>query len=238
MHYCTIEESSNGIYANSSGAISVSNVTFQNNSYGINAITTATISVSDCQFQDNTYGISITGGSIDLGSTVLYRQHHLRVSTAQAWPPTCWTPTMSSPTTAPAFCVDDVAGLNLMTAMTITGSTTTGIHLKDCDGATVDNQILTGNAGTNGAFLIDDCGEFTLGAGNTIGGSGPGEQLAADDRRRFLSERRRSDPDDRQHQQRHPGQRRFERARPVPGGSSRIWITSSRSTRPSMPAVS
>ena len=108
--------------------------------------------MSDCQFQDNTYGINITGGSIDLGSTDLYRQHHLRVSTARAWPPTCWTPTWSSPTTAPAFRVDDVAGLNLMTAMTMTGSTTTGIHLEDCDGATVDNQILTGNAGTNGAF--------------------------------------------------------------------------------------
>ena len=70
------------------------------------------------------------------------------------------------------FYVADVAGLNLTTAMSITGSTTTGIHLKDCDGATVDNQILTGNVGTNGAFLIDDCGEFTLGAGNIIGGSG------------------------------------------------------------------
>ena len=41
--YCTIEESSNGIYANSSGSFSVSNVTFQNNSYGIYAINTATI---------------------------------------------------------------------------------------------------------------------------------------------------------------------------------------------------
>jgi hypothetical protein len=68
--------------------------------------------------------------------------------------------------------VSDVAGLSLTTPMNFTGSTASGIHLKDCDGPSVDNQVLTGNAGTNGAFFFDDCGEFTIGANNTIGGSG------------------------------------------------------------------
>ena len=58
------------------------------------------------------------------------------------------------------FYLANVAGLNLTTPMSMTGSTTTGIHLKDCDGVTVDNQTLTGNVGTNGAIMIDDCGEF------------------------------------------------------------------------------
>jgi hypothetical protein len=79
LEYCTIEESSYAIYANSSGTISTSNVTMQN-----------------C-----TYGIYITGGSIDLGSTSFTRNATYGIS-ALAWPPTFLTPAWPSPTTAPA----------------------------------------------------------------------------------------------------------------------------------------
>jgi len=171
FEYCTIEECSYGFYGNSSGAISASNVTIQNCNYGIYDVNANTWSISDCQFLDNNYGIYVTSGSIDLGSTSLtgnatYGFYGAGVA------PNLLDGNVALTDNGTGFRVDNVASLNLLTPMNITGSTTTGIHLKNCDEPTVDNQVLTGNAGTNGAFLIEDCGEFTLGAGNTIGGSG------------------------------------------------------------------
>ena len=129
------------------------------------------MSVSDCLFQDNNYGISISGGSIDLGSsTFIGNATYGYYGTGVV--PNLLDANNVFTDNGTGFYVADVAGLNLVTPMSITGSTTTGLHLKDCDGVTVDNQTLTGNVGTNGAFLIDDCGEFTLGAGNIIGGPG------------------------------------------------------------------
>ena len=40
-----------------------------------------------------------------------------------------------------------------------------GVVLDDCDDPTVDNLVLEGNLGA-GAFSVEDCGSFTLGAGN------------------------------------------------------------------------
>jgi hypothetical protein len=171
LEHCLIEECSYGIYAASSGAVSANNITFQNSTYGIYAAGSNTFSVYNCQFSGHTYGIYISGGSIDLGSTTFSNcttsgYHGLGIA------PNVMDTNLVFTDNATGFYLADVPGLNLSTPMNITGSTVSGIHLEDCDGPTVDNQVLTGNAGTNGAFYIEDCGEFTLGAGNTIGGPG------------------------------------------------------------------
>ncbi|RKX31148.1 MAG: hypothetical protein DRP71_13880, partial [Verrucomicrobia bacterium] len=169
--YCTIEHSNNGIFAAGSGAIAASNITVQDNTYGIYSVATAVLSVNNSRFQNNSYGAYATGGTFDLSSTT-FSGNTTYGFYGQTLAPNLLDTNVVFTDNATGFRVDDVAGLNLTTTMNVTGSTTVGIHLEDCDGPTIDNQVLTGNAGAQGSLFLDDCGEFTLGAGNTIGGSG------------------------------------------------------------------
>ncbi len=77
-----------------------------------------------------------------------------------------------SRTTGPGSILTNIAGLSLTTPVTVRNNTTTGITLVNCSSPTLDNLTLTGNTGTDGAILVDNCGEFTLGGGNAIGGAG------------------------------------------------------------------
>ena len=65
----------------------------------------------------------------------------------------------------------NIPGLSLTSPMTIRNNTSRGIEVLSCEAPTLDNLVLTGNTG-DGAVYMHDTGEFTLGSGNTIGGSG------------------------------------------------------------------
>jgi hypothetical protein len=47
-----------------------------------------------------------------------------------------------------------------------------GIHFHQCTDPSISNQTLTGHIGDVGAIRMSKCGRFTIGPGNTIGGSG------------------------------------------------------------------
>ena len=171
LEYCTVEYSNNGIHAAGIGVISASNVILQNNTYGIYSVGISTLTISSSQLLNNTYGAYVNGGSIDLASTT-FTGNTTYGFIGQNVAPGLLDAGVAFTDNATAFRVNDVADLSLTTAMNVTGSTTAGIHLEDCDAPTIDNQVLSGNTGTYGALCLDDCGEFVLGAGNTIGGVG------------------------------------------------------------------
>ncbi|MDX2472111.1 MAG: NosD domain-containing protein, partial [Candidatus Krumholzibacteria bacterium] len=169
--HCLVEYCTYAAFGNSNGAISVTNSTLQNCTYGVYSVADNALTVTDCVVQNNTHGVWAQGGTVDLGSTAFVANATSGFQGTGVAPGLLDTGNVFTDN-GTGLRVDDVAGLNLTTAMTFTGSTVAGIHLDNCDGATVDNQTLTGNAGAKGALFIDDCGEFTLGAGNTIGGAG------------------------------------------------------------------
>lgn len=170
FEYCTIEHSDHGIFGDGSGTITVSNVTFRDNVNGINS-PSSTLSVSDCLFQDNTTGLYAWGGTVELASTTFtgnttYGFYGIGVGPSLPGGGLVFNDNDTG------IRVDDVPNLNLTSSMTVTGSTRVGIHLKNCDGPTIDNLVLTGNSSFLGGLVLEDCGDFTLGAGNTIGGPG------------------------------------------------------------------
>ncbi|MDX2474219.1 MAG: NosD domain-containing protein, partial [Candidatus Krumholzibacteria bacterium] len=171
LDHCVIEYCSYGIYANSNSAVSLTNATVRNTTYGIYSIASNALVVSDCQFEDNSRGILVQGGTIDLSSTsftanTAYGFYGIGVA------PTFSDANITFDANGTGLRIDSVAGLMLTTPLTVTGSTAAGLHFDNCDGVLVDNQTLTGNTGAKGALFVDDCGEFTLGAGNTNGGAG------------------------------------------------------------------
>jgi hypothetical protein len=171
LDHCVIEYCSYGIYAASSAAINLTNATVRNATYGIYSVGTNAMVVSDCQFQDNTRGISIQSGTLDLSSATFTANTAYGIY-GDGVVPTFSDANITFDGNGTGMRIDDVAGLILTTPLTVTNNTTTGIHFDNCAGVMVDNQTLTGNLGTKGALYIDECGEFTLGASNTIGGSG------------------------------------------------------------------
>jgi hypothetical protein len=66
----------------------------------------------------------------------------------------------------------NISGLSLTSAVVIRDNTNIGIEIYNCDTPTLDNLTLTGNGGTHGAIYLNNVGEFTLGNGNIIGGTG------------------------------------------------------------------
>jgi len=171
LEYCTLEYTNNGIHAAGAGTISASNVLLQNNIYAIYSVATSNLSVSNSQLQNNSYGAYATGGTIDLASTTFSGNTTYGFYSENVAPGLLDADVVFTDN-ATGFRVDRVPNLDLLTTMNVTGSTAAGIYLLECDTPTIDNQILTGNVGDQGALFLDDCGEFTLGAGNTIGGLG------------------------------------------------------------------
>jgi hypothetical protein len=60
----------------------------------------------------------------------------------------------------------------LDTANTIENNGITGISFENCTDASISNQTLTGHIGDAGAIRMSECGRFTIGEGNVIGGIG------------------------------------------------------------------
>lgn len=168
--YCIIEHSSNGIYTYGSGNIEMSNLTLQDNTYAITSLGTGNLWVNGCLIQNNGHGLYATGGTLDLGATTFSGNTAFGLY-GQGVFPNLLDENVAFSDNATSLFASDVADLNLTTTMNITGSTIAGIHLENCDQPTIDNQTLTGNTGAGGALILEDCGEFTLGEGNTIGGA-------------------------------------------------------------------
>jgi hypothetical protein len=151
MSYCTIKNNSGiGIYVTGSpGLVSVSACTLQNNPTGINALT-GTVELSTTTLKDNTnygfFGDYVAPVLLDTNNVFENSGVGIRVKNAS----TC----------------------SLTTAAIVRDNSSCGIQLLSCNNVMVDNMILTDNGGTYGAFHMEDTGEFVLGSGNTIGGSG------------------------------------------------------------------
>ena len=159
-----------GLSFYSGGSATLSHCLIEQATNGILLEDTGTVSLSDAVVRDCGTGIRASEGTVQLGSIVLSgHEYGLHCSGI-----------------VPAFLDEDVvvencdrgiymtgvAGLNLDSPLTVRGSTICGVQVKSCDTPAIDNLTLTGNTGDDGALFFDDCGEFTLGAGNVIGGAG------------------------------------------------------------------
>jgi len=149
MEYCTFENASNGIDATSSGTISVANTIIRDGGTGIKH-TNGVVQLTSVTIVDHT-----SNGINGTGAVPTFMDTNILIDN-------CTT----------GIKVANVAGLNLSTATTVRNNTTVGLHIDNCNNPTVNNMTLTGNSGAKGAMLMADTGEFTLGGGNTIGGTG------------------------------------------------------------------
>ncbi len=150
LSHCTIQNSTMGVYANSSlGIVSVSACTLQSNEMGINSLA-STVGLSSTTFKNNTnYGYFA-----DWVAPVLVDTNNVFEGNGIG------------------LRVKNVSSCSLTTATVFRNNTSAGIRLVSCTNPVVDNMILTGNDGTYGAIHMEDTGEFVLGSGNTIGGLG------------------------------------------------------------------
>jgi hypothetical protein len=171
LDHCTIEYSNNGINANSTGSVSVANTTLRNNTYGLYSSSANILTFSDCQVENNGNGMYVSGGSVDLASVTFSGNTNYGFQGVGVAPGLLDSGTSFS-NNGTGLYVSGVPGLILNTPVSFSGHTTTGLHLVDCETPSIDNQTFTENAGTYGAMVVTDCGEFVLGAGNVIGGGG------------------------------------------------------------------
>ncbi len=150
LSHCTIQNSTMGVYVTSSlGIVSVSACTLQSNEMGINSLA-STVGLSSTTFKNNTnYGFFadwVAPVLVDTNNVFEGNGIGLRIA--------------------------NVSSCSLTTAAVLRDNTSGGIRLVGCTNPVVDNMILTGNIGTYGAIHMEDTGEFVLGSGNVIGGSG------------------------------------------------------------------
>jgi hypothetical protein len=161
-----------GLYFYTNGGGRFEYCTIEHVTYGIQTASTDSISLSHCTLQNNSYGVYATGGTVQLSSTTLTN------NTSFGFYGSGVAPTLldannifeNSPT---GIYLWDISGLSLTTAAIVRDNTIVGVHLNSCGGhPTLDNLTFQGNGGTYGAIYMQDTGEFTIGGGNTIGGSG------------------------------------------------------------------
>ncbi|MCK4273106.1 right-handed parallel beta-helix repeat-containing protein, partial [bacterium] len=150
LDYCTIEYLTYGIYTYSGAD---------------------TISVSNCTIQNNNCAVCAEAGTVELSSNTLANNYWGFFGDEVA--PTLLDVNNVFENNSIGIQIMDVSGVNLNTAATVRNNTNAGIYLRNCTAnATLDNLTLQGNGGTWGAIYMESCGEFTIGSGNTIGGSG------------------------------------------------------------------
>ena len=142
-----------------------------NASYGVSPSGSGTASLTNVDISDCTYGIYFTNGTLNLASTT--------VSTCTSFGMHCngVLPAFLDGNSAISDCatgfyVVNVSTVHLAMPLAITDNTTVGLRIINADDVSVDNLTFTGNTGNNGAMIMEDVGEFKLGAGNTIGGAG------------------------------------------------------------------
>ncbi|HOX24254.1 MAG TPA: right-handed parallel beta-helix repeat-containing protein [Candidatus Krumholzibacteria bacterium] len=149
LAHCTISGGGYGVYTSSSGAVDLVGTTIEDCGYGIYAVAGAVrltgVTVADCASR-GFQGFGVAPTLLD-GATVIENS-------------------------GLGLDVRNVAGLSLTTPLAVRDNAIGGIFLDDCDTPTLDNLTVTGNTGAFGALYLQDVGDFTLGAGNVIGGGG------------------------------------------------------------------
>ncbi len=132
------------------------------------------LAIVNTKINDCTTGIyaSVGSGSLALTNCLIYNCHVGILSVGVA-------PMMMDANTRINDCstgihLKDIPSLNFSTPIAFRHNGYTGLHVSDCEQPIIDNMIMENNYGTRGAILMENCGDFTLGSGNTIGGEGVG----------------------------------------------------------------
>ena len=123
-----------------------------------------------CTIEGADYGVLALGGTVRLSSTT-FKNNDFGFYGDEAAPAFLDTNNVFE-NNAIGIQLHDVSGLSLTTAATIRNNTRVGIVLADCHSPTLDNLTFSGNVGASGAIRMISSKDFTLGGGNTIGGSG------------------------------------------------------------------
>ena len=160
-----------GLYFLSSGHGSLTHCEVRGASYGVSATATTTIALTDVAVSGCTYGFYDTGGTLSLAGTTVSdcTSYGLYCNSAM---PTFLDGACAITNSATGFFMTNLSAVNLSMPLAISNSTTVGLRIANSENVTLDNLTLTGNTGNHGAIRLEDVGEFTLGAGNTIGGAG------------------------------------------------------------------
>lgn len=159
-----------GLSFYSGGSATLSHCLVEQATNGILLEDTGTVSLADAVVRDCETGVRASEGTVQLGSVLLSGHEYGLHCTGIV--PAFLDGAVVVENCATGVYMTGVAGLELDSPLTIRGSTTCGVLVMSCDTPTIDNLILTGNIGADGALLVVDCGEFTLGGGNVIGGAG------------------------------------------------------------------
>lgn len=159
-----------GLSFYSGGSATLSHCLIEHATNGILLEDAGTVTLTDAVVRDCETGVRASEGTVQLGSVVLSNNEYgLHCSGIV---PTFLDEDVIVDNCDTGVYLTGVGGLDFSSPLTVRGSTTCGVHVKSCDTPTIDNLTLTGNSGDDGALLISDCGDFTLGAGNVIGGAG------------------------------------------------------------------
>ncbi|MEZ4397645.1 MAG: right-handed parallel beta-helix repeat-containing protein [Candidatus Krumholzibacteriia bacterium] len=138
---------------------------------GFDMTGTGPLSLDHVTITDGGTGVQCTGGTLALTSL------HIDGMSADGLYLQGVTPQFLDAATLIENCVTgldqrNVSNIALTSAFTIRGTTDAGLYLNNCPGATVNNVVFESCGGTRGAIWVENNGTFTLGAGNSIGGTG------------------------------------------------------------------
>ncbi len=151
LENCIIEHATYGLYMNTSGTVAVENSTIRQGNHGAN----------------------VTNGSLEL-TNVLFSDHSTYGYYGNGVAPTFLDANTVFENCPTGVYLTNISSLDFSSPVTIRNTTTTGLQINDCDTPVVNNVTLENNSGTYGAVYFQDCGDFTLGSGNSIGGPGVG----------------------------------------------------------------
>lgn len=161
-----------GLVAGSSGSISLAHARIAHASQGVQSQTgSGMITLADCRVDSCGYGLNILAGGVSLASTTIFGSTTVGVHCTATAPVLADTSIVIAGGPV-GLEIQDVADLAFTAPMAIRDCTTSGMHIARCENALLDNLVLTGNTGLNGALHLENCGDVTLGAGNVIGGAG------------------------------------------------------------------
>lgn len=163
-----------GIYFEDGGSGALSHWLFEDADSCITTDTnaTGTITITDTEMRDSSSGLQIYGGNVRVGS-ILISVSGYGIRCRDVAPEFLDGDIIITGGSCGLY-IEDVPNLELTTPIEITGASQAGVFMTNCPDPLIDNLTVTSCGGTSfyGAFHLDRCGTFTLGAGNVIGGEG------------------------------------------------------------------
>ncbi|MCP4290664.1 MAG: T9SS type A sorting domain-containing protein [bacterium] len=147
------------------------NSSIEHGSYGIVLNTSGTVSVENSTIRDGNYGINATNGTLEF-TNVLVTGNTSYGFYGNDVQPTLLDANTIFENSATGVYLTNIPSLSFTSPVTIRNTTTTGLQINLCEGPAINNITFENNTGTYGAIYLQNCDEFTLGAGNSIGGTG------------------------------------------------------------------